>query len=147
MRLEDLSDELETFTDRARGVLQWEIERAKKAVAALNTEKAATEKSLAELKGEHEEVQTQLKAALSNLDRGTTLAKVDHEIGEARKTLEKLKADTTKAETALEATEKQCKAAELQLMAANDGMKHIREERSAAVAELDRIRTLFKNVA
>jgi hypothetical protein len=44
MRLDDLPTALKDFTERAEAVLSWEVERAKKAVKALNAEKAAAQK-------------------------------------------------------------------------------------------------------
>jgi hypothetical protein len=74
MRIDDLSGELEAFTDRARNVLDWEVKKARNVVSALNAEKAATQKALTELQGQYEEGQKQLKAILDTLHKGTALA-------------------------------------------------------------------------
>jgi chromosome segregation ATPase len=147
MRLDDLADEHERFLDRARGVLGWEIEKAKKTAVALNAEKTAAQAALTELQKQHKVAEGQLKEVLYNLDRASTLAKLDHDIAEAKKTFEKLKGDIAKATATLEGVEQQRKDAEKQFNEANDGMVRIRQERVQAAAEIDHIRTLLKSVA
>jgi chromosome segregation ATPase len=147
MRLDDLPDQFQAFIERAEAVLQMEVAKAKKTVAALTTEKAAVEKGLAELQDQQASTKKQLDATLANLDRATTLAKLDHEITEGRKTLDKLKVDTAKATTALEAVEKQRKEAEQQLSEANDALRGLRQERTDATAEIDKVRKLVKSFA
>jgi chromosome segregation ATPase len=147
MRIDDLADEHERFLDRARGVLGWEIEKAKKTAVALNAEKATAQAALTELQNQQKVAEGQLKEVLSNLDRASTLAKLDHDITEAKKQLEKLNADTAKATTALEAVLKQHKDAERSLNEANDGMQRLRQERADATTEIGNIRKLLHSVS
>jgi chromosome segregation ATPase len=147
MRIDELPSQFDSFVDRAGEVLRWEVERAKKAAAAVNSERDAAQKALTEIQDQHEAAQKQLKAVLDNLHKGTTLAGLTHEIGENRKVLEKLKTDIAKATTALEAVQKQHKDAEQQIMAANDALRGLRQERSDAKTEIDNIRKLVKSFA
>jgi chromosome segregation ATPase len=147
MRIDDLAPALKDFTERAEAILNWEVERAKKAAAAAKADVTAAQKALGELKDQHTAAKKQLDDVLSNLDKGTTLAGLDYEIKESRKVLEKLKADTAKTTADFEAVEKLRKNAEQQFNAANDGMQRIRQERADAATDIDHIRKLLKSVA
>jgi chromosome segregation ATPase len=147
MRLDDLSDAFEAFADRARNVIGWEVDKAKKVVVALNAEKAAAQKTITELHDQYAAARKQLDDVLSNLDKGTTVATLARDITEGRKTLEKLKADTEKATAAFEAVEKQRKNAERELNTANSAMQGIRQERINATTDIEHIRKLLKSVA
>jgi chromosome segregation ATPase len=147
MRIDDLPEQFAAFAERAEAVLKFEIEKTRKAVAALNAEKAAAEAALTGLKDQRATAQKQLDDTLANLNRGTTLAGLTTEISEAKKTLEKLKADTAKATAAFEAAEKQRADAERELTTVTNGIDRIRRERAEAAADIDNIRRLLKSVA
>jgi chromosome segregation ATPase len=115
-------------------------------VAALNSEKSAAEKMLAEIKGQHEEAQKQLKATLADLDRATNLAKLEHEIRDGRKTLEGLRADIAGAEAVRTKVVQEYKEAETKRDAAVSEIAGLRQERVDANADLDRIRKLFNSI-
>jgi chromosome segregation ATPase len=146
MRLDDLSDAFEAFTDRARNVLGSEIERTRKIVKALTAEKDTAEKALAELKDQTAATKKQLDDVVANLERGQTLAKLNSEIAEAKKILAGLTSETEEASAELATLRTQCKAAENQLNAANDGMHGIRQERIEATTAIEHIRSLLKGV-
>jgi chromosome segregation ATPase len=146
MRLDDLPEQFAAFADRARDVLDWEVKKARKAAEALNAERAAVQKELSELQEQYKSTKKQLDDVLSNLNKGTTLAGLNAEISEAKKALEKLKADTAKATAAFEAADKQRQDAERELTTANEGMQRIRQERIEAASDIDNIRKLLKSV-
>jgi chromosome segregation ATPase len=147
MRLDDLPDQFQVFTDQARDCLDGEIRRARKAAEALNADRAAAEAALIGLKDQRATVQKQLDDTLANLHKGTTLAGLNAEISEAKKALEKLKADTAKATTAFEAVDIQSQAAEHQLNAVNNETQRIRQERAEATTAVDNIKQLLRSVS
>jgi chromosome segregation ATPase len=146
MRIEDLPEGLEAFVDRARSVLNQEIDKAHKALDALNVEKATTQAALSELQDQREAAQKQLKTVLSNLDRGSTLAGLNSEIAEARKTLEALKVETEQTSTALTTLIKQRSDAQQQLDAVTNETQRLRAEQAEATSEIGHLRTLLKSV-
>jgi chromosome segregation ATPase len=145
MRLDNISDAFADLVGRAETVITHEIERAKKAVAALNAERTAAQKELAELKDQHAAAKKQLGDVLANLERGQSLARLNFDIAEAKKTLAGLTSETEEASAELATLRTQCKAAESQLNAANDGMQHIRQERIEAEAYMANFRKLVKS--
>jgi chromosome segregation ATPase len=117
MRLDDLPDQFAAFADRARDVLNREIERAHQAVKAANAEKAKTQSAISELQDQREAAKKQLNDVLADLHRGSSLVGLNHDIAEARKTLDTIKGEMAKVSTALEAAVTQRKEAEGQLQA------------------------------
>jgi chromosome segregation ATPase len=146
MRIDDLPEQLQAFTDRARDCLDWEIRRARKAAEALNTERAAAQAALTELKDQHETAKGQLAAVLKDLNRASGLAGIDRDIADGRKALEKLKGDQAKAETALEAMQTKLKDTERELNEADGAMQRLRAERTEAVTAVDNIKQLLRGV-
>jgi chromosome segregation ATPase len=146
MRIDDIREQFENFTERAEAVLRFEVEKARKAVAALNADKDTASTELVALKDQLASEQKQLDAVLSNLHRASGLAGLDHDITEARKTLEALKADIAGAETARAKAVKECSEAERELSEARDEMARLAQQGSQATAELSRVRALFDSV-
>jgi chromosome segregation ATPase len=115
--LDELSGQFSAFVDRAREVLYWEMENAKKAVAASNAEKSSAQAALAELRDQHKLARSQLNATNAQLGKASDLLSLKYEIAEKRKALEALKADIEKRTAALAAVEKQVADAERKLIA------------------------------
>ena len=139
MTLDELPERCDAFVERVRAVFHQEIGRARATVKALNSEKAAAQTAIAELRDQHKQAQSQLDAVMKDLHRGSTLAGINREITEARKTLEKLKGETAEAEKALEARLKQCTEADSRLVALNleaNRMIAIRVEGEAVMADI-----------
>jgi predicted nucleic acid-binding Zn-ribbon protein len=147
MRIDDLPGALKDFTERAEAVVAWEVERAKKAAAALNAEKTAAEKMLADIRSQHGAAEKQLKTTLADLDRASSLSGLNYEIGEAKKTLEKLKAEVAKTETAFEAVEKQRVDEEHKLVAVRNEAQRLSSMHAEATTEMNNIRALLKSFA
>jgi chromosome segregation ATPase len=139
MSLDGLPQQFEAFVDRARAALGQEITAAKNIVAAAKAEKGSAQAALSDLQGQLKQAQSQLDAVMKDLHRGSTLAGINREITEARKTLEKLKGETAEAEKALEARLKQCTEADSRLVALNleaNRMIAIRVEGEAVMADI-----------
>jgi uncharacterized protein involved in exopolysaccharide biosynthesis len=147
MRIDDVLEQHEAFLDRAQDAVRLEVERAKKSVAASKAELAETSTALTEIKSQLGSAKKDLSEVLSSLGKGRTLAGLDFEIGERRKELEGLKAETEKVSAALATLRTQCKDAENQLIELNNAMQGVRQERADAVAERDRIRAMFEVAA
>jgi chromosome segregation ATPase len=139
MSIDELPDQFEAFLERARVVLHREIEEARAAVKVLNAEKATTQATIAELRDQHKQAQSQLDAVMKDLHRGSTLVGISREITEARKRLEALKVEMAEAEKALAARLKQCAEADARLVALGleaQRMIAIRTEGEAVMANI-----------
>jgi predicted nucleic acid-binding Zn-ribbon protein len=139
MTREELPNQLETVLERARVVLHQEIENARAAVKALNAEKATAQATIAELQDRRASAQKQLDAVMKDLHRASTLAGINREITEARKTLEALKVETAEATTALEKLVKEQKEREARINALGleaNRLIAIRTEGEAAMADI-----------
>jgi chromosome segregation ATPase len=139
MNLDGLPAQFEQFVERARAALDREITAAKSAAAAAETDKAAAETALAELVEQREATKKQLDRVLADLQRGQTLAGLNHEIAAAKKALATLQADTEKATAAKAAMEKQCAEVSARLVGLNNEaqrMISIRTEGEAVMADL-----------
>jgi chromosome segregation ATPase len=145
MRLDDLPEAFGDFLETADAVIRSEVGIAKKARDALSAEKAKMQTAVDELQDQHKAAKKQLDDVLANLQKGTTLAGLNHDIGEAKKTLEKLKAEVAKTETAFEAVEKELKAAERERDTVRSEMQRLAQQGSEATAELGCIRSLFQS--
>jgi predicted nucleic acid-binding Zn-ribbon protein len=143
--LDELPAQLEVVLDRARGILNAEVEKARKSLAALNAEKTAAAKAVADLKEQRDQTQKQLNSALAHLDKTTTLAALNREVGAAKQTLATLEADIEMATSAKATAEKERVAAERQLAGLRTEAQDYRLEREAAVAEVTKIKMLIEN--
>jgi chromosome segregation ATPase len=124
--------------ERARAVLNREIERARATLNAVNAETAAERAALADLGDQHKQAQKQLKAVRSDLDRASSLVGLNHDIAEARKRLEKLNVEEEKAAKSIEGLNKQRTDVERQLNAEMSELQALR-------TEIGNIRTLVKS--
>jgi predicted nucleic acid-binding Zn-ribbon protein len=154
MSIDELPDQLEAFLERARAVLNREIEKARAAVNALKSEEGTTRATIVELGDQRERGQKQLNTVLSNLHRGSTLVGLNHEIAEAHKTLAALKVETTEAGKAVEVLNKQRSDAKHQLevtktelQAAMTELQSVRAERGEAVTTIGQIKALLNSFA
>jgi chromosome segregation ATPase len=145
MRIDDLPGLFKESLDRCEAVLSWEVAAAKKARDALSAERAKMQAEVSKLQDERVAVQKQLDDVLSNLERGSALAGLEHDIKESRKTLAGLTSQTEKASADLAKLEKECQAAEPERDAIKSEMQRLMQQGSEATAELGRIRTLFQS--
>jgi chromosome segregation ATPase len=139
MSLDGLPEQFEEFVERARAALGRDITVAKTAVAAANAEKAAAQTALRELQEQRESAKKQLDRVLADLNRGSSLVGLNHEIAGARKTLEALKVETAETTKALEVLNKQRMDGARQLVALNNEAQRmiaIRTEGEAVMADL-----------
>jgi chromosome segregation ATPase len=142
MTIDDLPDQLEAFLERARAVLNREIEKARKGVTALNGEKAKIKAELGQLGDQRKQAQTQLDAVLADLNRASGLVGLNHEIAEARKTLDALNAQKAEATKIIEGLAKERTQADHELTAMWSEIQALRTERSATVAEISKVKAL-----
>jgi chromosome segregation ATPase len=135
----ELPGQLEAFLDRARAALDREIAAAKKAVAAVDTERRLVETALRELRDQHAQAEKQLTAVRADLQRASTRVGLDHEIAKARAELKRVKDESAKAASDLEARSKQIAEADARLVSLNNEaqrMVQIRVEGEAVMADL-----------
>jgi chromosome segregation ATPase len=145
MRLDDLPAAFEAFLDHARGILNAEVEKARKLVDSLNAEKTAAAKAVANLKKQHALAEDQLNAVLANVPRTVVLAELDGEIVKVRKELPRLKSEVEKTSAALQDLAKQRAKAETELADLHEDARQYRAERADATAEINRIRSLVES--
>jgi chromosome segregation ATPase len=143
MRLDDLPAKFSDFLDQAQEVLRFEVDRGRKTRDALKAENATLKTENVSLRDQQEAAQKQLSAALSHLQRASTLADIEHNTAEAKKTLDGLRGDIAEATTALAGMRAQCKDAENQRDAAITETAGVRQAAVVAVAERDRIMAMF----
>jgi predicted nucleic acid-binding Zn-ribbon protein len=143
MTLDELPEQCDAWVERVRGVFHQEIGRARATVKALNSEKAAAQTAIAELRDQHKQAQSQLDAVNNELGQALTLAGLNREKAAAHKALEALKVEMAEAQKALEALNKQRSDAKRQVVAAQDDMQSLRAERAEATAEIARVKSLF----
>jgi len=67
MTLDELPERCDAFVERVRVVFHQEIGRARATVKALNSEKAAAQTAIAELRDQHKQAQGQLDAVNNEL--------------------------------------------------------------------------------
>jgi chromosome segregation ATPase len=139
MTLDDIPDQFKQLVGLARDAIDREIGQAKKTAAAANAEKSAAQAARAELQERRASAQKQLDAVNNELGRALTLAGLNREITEARKTLETLKAEKADEEKAVVALKKQRTEGEAKLVAlGNEAQRQlaIRREAEAAYADI-----------
>jgi chromosome segregation ATPase len=146
MNVEQLTGEFESTLERARDALTQEISTARATLQKLQRETADASKALGDIHNEHKQAKAELDATLKHLGRASSLVGLDHEIKEARKTLEGLKAEIAKAETAVAATMKQQAEAEAKRVEAWNGVRALREERSGHEARIADLRMKLAQV-
>jgi chromosome segregation ATPase len=146
MRIDDLPNLLETFLDRARGVLAQDIEKTNRTLMKLNAQKITAQTALAELENSRGLAQTQLAAVRFDLQRGSELVSLNHEIAEARKTLGELKADIAREHAARDGAVKQRGEAEKELNSVLGEIERLRQERIEAHADMKHITQLLGSV-
>jgi chromosome segregation ATPase len=145
--IDDLPRQFEDFLESAQAVLNREVEKGRKTRDALKAENATLKTENAALKDQVKAAQGQLSAALSHLQRAETLAAIDHETAEGRKTLDGLKGEIAKSTTALADLTKQCKETENRVNELNAGLAGLRQERIDATAAIDNARKLVNSFA
>jgi seryl-tRNA synthetase len=139
MGLDDLPHQFAAFVNSARTIFDREIEKSKKVVAALSAEKASAQSALAELQAQRKSAEKQLNAVHADLARSSELAGVGHDMEKARTELEKVKAETAKADKTLEARLKQITEADARLVVLGNEAQRlvaIRVEGEAVMANL-----------
>jgi chromosome segregation ATPase len=139
MRLDELPHQLEAFLDRARTALDQQIAAAKNLVTAAIAERDAAQAAVRELQEQRESAKKQLDRVLADLERGSSLAGLNHEIAAAKKTLATLRVEIERATAAKAAVEKQCTDAAGRLVSVTNEanrMIAIRTEGEAVMAAL-----------
>jgi hypothetical protein len=139
MNLDDIPDQFKQLVELAGAAIEREIGQAKKIAAAASTETSAAQSALATLQAQCKQAQTRLELTTSEFNKVATLVGVGHDIDKARKELARVKAETAKAEKAVEARLKQCTEADSRLVGLNleaNRMIAIRTEGEAVMAHL-----------
>jgi chromosome segregation ATPase len=142
---DDLPGRVEALEDLIHTVFGREIEKGRKALAALNADDATTRTTLSELQAQLKSARDQLSSVKAYLGRGSTLASLDHKIAEDRKTLEALNARIEKATTAATAAEEKLAEVERKLTEETTALQDVRAERDEAIATKAGIVALTNN--
>jgi chromosome segregation ATPase len=140
MNLDDAPNELAEFVERVRVALHGEITSAKAIVATATADKERTLRELAEAQAQLKQVQTDLKSAHAYLQRGSTLAGLDHEITTERKALEEVKRETEEAKREAERERKALQALSKERNALNDEVNQLVTTRANSQEAMARIR-------
>jgi predicted nucleic acid-binding Zn-ribbon protein len=146
MNLDALTEALEAVLERAQTELSREVTAAKKIVDGLNIEKQKAQTEIDKLANEHTQAKVQLDTVLANLQKGSALAGLSHDITTARKTLEGLKIEITKAETAVAALRQQQGDEERRLLALRGEVQALVQVRSQSEAAMADIRMTLRQV-
>jgi chromosome segregation ATPase len=140
VNLDELPQQFDALIEAARAALHVEITNARGIVAAANAETQASKSELADLQGQLKQVQADLKSAHAYLQRGSTLAALDHEIAEQRKRVEAGKLEKAELEKALAALAKQCAEREKAVVALNNEVTQLAAVRTSNEEAMQKMR-------
>jgi len=132
MNMDDLPEQLEELFDRARALLDHQINRSRATLEKVNAEKASAQNALADLQAQCKEAKADLDRSREYLARASTLAALDREIEKDRAELAQLNAATAKEGAALEALVKQRTAAQAHVVALENDARQATAERCRA---------------
>ena len=146
MNIDELPEQLEAFTERARAKLDQDIAVARKTMKVLEAEKTAAQTELAKIQDEAKQARGQLDAVLDHLGKASNLASIQAETAAARKELQTVKTEITEASTKLAGLRAHCAEAEAKRVAVWNEVSHLRQEHAQHKAAINEVRTLFNQV-
>ena len=146
MNMDDLPEQLEELFDRARALLDHQINRSRATLEKVNAEKASAQNALADLQAQCKEAKADLDRSREYLHRASTLAQLDREIEKARTELERLNHETAKAAKALEAVTKKRAEVEAQTVALENSARQATAERCRAQEMLEQVKTKVRSI-
>jgi chromosome segregation ATPase len=139
---DELPDQIEALADRVRSVFGREMEKARKALAALKADEATTQRTLSEVQAQLKQAQANLKATNAHQGKASDLVSLRYETAEKQKTLDALNARIEKATTAAADVEKKLSDVERKLTEETEKLAQVRAERADAEGSIAHVKAL-----